>query len=277
MTAEEKIAMGFVPENLAESVIRAVSIYNSPISEIRLRENRRLSVTVGGKNVICSETCSADDIGTTISRVCKGSLYSHSDSIRDGVIATEYGIRVGVSGRAVMSSGRIECVRDICSVNIRIPHRVVGAADEALRLVREYGSLLIYSLPGMGKTTILRELIPLLASGESAARVSVIDSRYELVSGINEGDLTDVYFGYPREVGIIQSVRTMSPEYIICDEIASSADANAILSAHSAGVRVIATAHAADMDGLMKNDCIARLVKNGVFGYIFGIGESRND
>lgn len=274
MTEEEKIAIGFIPKNLSESVIRAVSVWNCPVSEIRLRENRRLSVTVGGKNVICSEICSSDDIGTTISRICKGSLYSHSDSIRDGVIATEYGIRVGVSGRAVMNGDWIECVRDICSVNIRIPHRVAGAADEVFRLVKKYGSILIYSLPGKGKTTILRELIPLLASGESAARVSVIDSRYELVSGVDEGDLTDVYFGYPRELGIIQSVRTMSPEYIICDEIASSADSDAILCAHSAGVCVIATAHAADMDGLMKNECIARLVNNGVFGYIFGVGES---
>ncbi|MBE6541914.1 MAG: hypothetical protein E7672_05660 [Ruminococcaceae bacterium] len=273
MTSEEKIAVGYLPPRLAERVVRDSAVYNSGISEIRLRVGRKMSLTIGGKNVICDMICEGGEISQTVSKICKGSLYSHSDSIRDGVITTEYGIRVGVAGYAVMNHGRIECVRDISSLNIRIPHRVKGAADKVFGLVNKYGSVLIYSLPGMGKTTILRELIPLLSSGEGARRVSVIDSRLELAAGIGEGELVDIFSGYPRDIAITQSIRTMSPEYIICDEISDQSDTAAILSAHAAGVKVIATAHAADKDGLMKNKNISSLVESGVFGYIYGIGE----
>ncbi len=273
MTDEEKIAVGYIPQKLAEIVIKLAALHNGLISEIRLREERRLSLTVGGRNVVADSSCTADDIEYTVSRVCKGSLYSHSDSIRDGVITTDCGIRVGVSGRAVVSGNKVECVRNICSVNIRIPHRIKGAADHSYALVKKYGSLLIISLPGEGKTTILRELITLLSSGENAARVSVIDTRYELTAGMKEGDIADIYLGYPRETGIAQSVRTMSPEYIICDEISTSEDAEAILKAHAAGVKVIATAHSDSRDDLMKNKNIAELIGYGVFGCIYRIGE----
>ena len=68
-------------------------------------------------------------------------------------------------------------------------------------------------------------------------------------------------------------MRTLSPQYVICDEIASAEDAGAILYAHAAGVRVVASAHGGSIEEVRKNAAICDLIDRGVFGYIFGLEE----
>ena len=272
MTETEKKALSYLPERLSDAVIRTASLWNSTVNEIRLRENRLLSITVGRKNVSCEQTCTHEEIVHTVSKICGNSLYSHSDSIREGCITTDCGIRVGVCGHAVLSDGRITLVRDITSLNIRIPHRVPGTADSLYeRMSRTTSGVLIHSKPGMGKTTLLRELIPLLASGEHAARTAVIDTRHELCAGAEVPDMTDVFYGYPRYEGILSAVRTMSPEYIICDEISTEQDAGALMYAHSAGIAVCASVHAGDAEELYRIPIVKKLLDARVFDLIYGI------
>ena len=85
-----------------------------------------------------------------------------------------------------MTDGKITAVRGITSVNIRIPHRVPHAADGLYEAVKKYGSVLVFSPPGKGKTTALGELIPLLSGGDEQKNVAVIDTRREL-SVFSEG------------------------------------------------------------------------------------------
>ena len=153
MTETENIALSYLPYRLAEAVRKTLSLWNTPVSEIRLREKRQLSVTIGGKNVTCEMLCTREDLQQTVAAVCGNSLYSHSDSIREGCITTDCGIRVGVCGHAVTSDGHISMVRDITSLNLRIPHRIPGAADELFRRMQNFPNVLIYSSPGKGKTT----------------------------------------------------------------------------------------------------------------------------
>lgn len=280
MTDEEKLACAYLPDRLASAVIQTIARWNKPISEIRLRRDGPLSVTLCGnfggfsaKNLLCGVVCTTGEIGKVVDSLCGGSLYSHSESIREGVIVTASGIRAGVSGRAVMIDGKIECMREISSVNIRIPHRIHGAADELYVIVKKFGSTLICSPPGMGKTTMLRELIPLLSEGESAAKVAVIDSRFELGAGISRDGLCDFYSGWPRYEGIMAAIRTMSPDYIICDEIADEWDVLAVSAASSAGVRMIASAHGDSLKGIRRNVNLEQLLDNGVFSCVCTITE----
>lgn len=274
MDKTELLSLSYLPPRLAGAVKRTATLYNCSISEIRLHSGRPLSLNMGGKNVQCGVNCSADEVAEVVAALCRRSLYSYSEEIREGVITTQSGIRAGVCGRATVRGGRIEAVRDITSVNIRIPHSIAGAADELYSLVKKYGSVLVYSPPGGGKTTALRSLIPLLSGGGGGRRVSVIDTRCEL-SAVNEGDgcdNADFFVSYPRSEGISAAVRTMSPEYIICDEIASAADADALVSAKSSGVNVVCSAHAGSRAELMLNKNIASLVRDGIFGCLYGIG-----
>ena len=271
MSVTEKKAISYLPPRLADAVIRKTSLWNGAVNEIRLRENRLLSITVGRKNVSCDLICTREEIAQTVARLCGNSLYSYSEAIRDGCITTDCGIRVGVCGHAVLTDGRMTLVRDITSLNIRIPHRVPGAADKLYDLTSGNRSILVYSRPGMGKTTALRELIPLLSAGENARRVAVIDTRYELCTGDSMADMTDVLYGYPRCEGIQIAVRTLSPEYIICDEISTEQDAQALLSAHSAGIAVCASIHAGSFRELSGIPMMKLLLSAQVFDIAYGI------
>lgn len=276
MTDEEKKACAYLPDRLAEAIIHTVSLWNKPFSEVRLRLDGPLSVTLcsRGKNLLCGVSCTQSELKKTVELLCAGSLYSHSESIREGVIVTDCGIRAGVAGRAVVIDGKIECVRDISSVSIRIPHRVPGAADELYEIVRRYGSTLICSPPGMGKTTMLRELIPLLSKGEDCSKAAVIDTRCELGAGMERDMLCDFYIGWPRYEGICAAVRTMSPDYIICDEIAQEDDIAAVCIASAAGVKMVASAHGDSLEGVCRSPHLKKLIDEGIFSCVCGIEQS---
>ncbi|MBP3368269.1 MAG: hypothetical protein J6L71_02435, partial [Clostridia bacterium] len=64
--------------------------------------------------------------------------------------------------------------------------------------------------------------------------------------------------------GIMSAVRTMSPEYVICDEIADGGDVAALKYARSSGVAVMASAHADGVDSLFRSESIASLISAGV-------------
>ncbi|MBQ8368566.1 MAG: hypothetical protein IJY35_01145 [Clostridia bacterium] len=264
MEGTEKRALGYLPENLREAVTRTSSLYGR-FDEIRLRLERELSVTVDGKNLLCGVKCTKADIENTVDALCQGSLYSHAEEIREGVITTDCGIRAGTAGTAVLSGGQIRCVRDISSVCIRVPHRIPGAADELYSRMNGQG-VLVFSPPGCGKTTVLRELIPLIGREK---RVAVIDTRHELAVDA-AGELVDVFAGYPRGFGIGSAVRTMSPEVIVCDEIAGEEDVRAILEAHSAGVTVCASAHGRSVEEIRRNPWLGKLMDAYVFGLLYG-------
>jgi len=274
MTALETKAISYLPSRLADAVIRTSSLWNGDIHEIRLRENQFLSITEKGKNINCELICTHDELLYTLSKLCGNSLYSYSDSIRDGCISTDCGIRAGVCGHAVLTDGRISLVRDITAINIRIPHPVPGAADklyEHLTMGNEFRSALIYSKPGMGKTTVLRELIPCLSAGSNARRTAVIDTRYELCAGMPVTGLVDVFYGYPRYEGIMNAVRTMSPEYILCDELSTDQEAKALLYAHTSGISVCASIHAGSFSEISTIPILKPLLSAHVFDLAYGI------
>ncbi len=266
MTESELKAMSYIPLSAAEAVAKAAD--GRTLNEIRLRLNGTTSVTSLGDNLPVDYVCTRADIDFTIDRLCRNSLYAHAENIRNGVIPADMGIRAGVCGRAVVEDGQVICVRDITSVVLRIPHRFPGAADLILPLCEKHTGVLIYSKPAGGKTTVLRELIPLLSK---KYRTSVIDTRFELCSDLNSGGMIDVFSGYPRYSGMTSAVRTLSPEYIICDEISTPDDIEAVRYAYSSGVRIVATTHADSLDSLYGNKSIMELIKSGIIGCLYGL------
>jgi stage III sporulation protein AA len=63
------------------------------------------------------------------------------------------------------------------------------------------------------------------------------------------GMKTDVLDGCPKAAGIMMMIRSMSPRVIITDEIGRVEDAAAIQEALNAGIRIITSAHASDIQG----------------------------
>ena len=239
-----------LPHQIAQALRRYTAL--DSVEEIRIRRNKRVCVTVCGKNHPLDAYCTEEMFRTILQELCAHSLYSHAETIRDGYISVDGGIRVGVCGRAVLCDGKLTGLREIASLCIRLPHRVYGIAAPLYEKMREGGfhdNVLVYSLPGHGKTTLLRELIPLLASGENALRIAVIDTRYELY-GKTEDDMADVLYGYPRALGMETAIRTLSPQMILCDELMTAEDLAALENCVRCGIPFCATMHAASPSGI---------------------------
>ena len=263
-------ALGYLPPRLAESAKRTAALYDAPVEEIRLRKGQRLALTIDGKNVTADAVCTGQEIAETVMSLCRHSVYAHENTIREGYIAAEGGIRAGVCGRAVTSGGMVTALSEITSVSIRIPHRVPGAGDEVLRLLRESGfrkNILIYSPPGVGKTTVLREVI----YGIRSRRLAVVDTRYELYTEEDGELMADILGGYPRAKGIEIALRTLSPELIVCDEIGSREDAAAITDGLRAGVPLLVSAHAGSYDELCEKENLASLIADSAFPVTVGL------
>ena len=251
---------------------------NAPIEEIRIRTGRTAYVTLGGKNIALRCTVSQAEVDDIVLRICDGSLYAHAHTINQGYITLDGGIRVGIVGRAAVEDERVIGVYDVSGLCFRLPHRIRGVGACVSDLLREGGGLggvLIYSAPGEGKTTLLRCVAAQMSSGIDARRVVVVDTRGELGYSLEGEDLSvDVLSGYPKALGIQIAARSMNAQLIVCDEIGDEAEVRAIIGAQNCGVPLLASAHAASVDGLLKRTGIAALHRACVFGTYVGIERS---
>lgn len=245
------------------------------IEEIRIRRGRRATAVTAAGNIMLGYIADQSDINEIMTRMCKGALYAYSDTINQGYISLPDGIRVGVGGRASCDGEKIIGIYDVCSLCVRIPHRQRRVGDEICSLLRGFDStsgVLIYSPPGVGKTTLLRGCVSILASGESPLRTVVIDTRGELGFSLEgEGLCLDVLSGYPRRIGIEIATRSMNAQLIVCDEIGDYGEAMSLVSSHNCGVPLIASAHAGNIDELMCRPGIRLLHEAGIFGAYVGI------
>ena len=252
------------------------------IEEIRLRAGRYSSVICGGENITLDVLLDSLELAQILKQMCGGSLYAYSDTINQGYISLEGGIRVGIGGRATSEGDRIVGVFDVSLLCIRIPHKASRVGCEICRIldsVDKSCGLLIYSPPGVGKTTLLRGVAAIASSGERKKRVVVIDTRGELSFELDSKSLClDVLSGYPRRLGIEIATRTLNAELMICDEIGDIDEAMALVSSHNCGVPLIASAHAGSVEQLMSRTGIRLLHEAKIFGAYVGISrDGRGD
>lgn len=267
---------------LPMEIIQYINTYFSSksIEEIRLRANKYSSCVSRGENLIIPVALEKNQISDILKKMCGGSLYAFSDTINKGYISLANGIRVGVVGRASLQSGEIIGVYDISSLCVRIPHRVHSVGQEICHLLSrlEYKKgVLIYSPPGVGKTTVLRGVCKLLSTGDTPKRVVVIDSRGELSFDMNDRTMClDILSGYPRGIGIEIASRVMNPELIVCDEIGDVEEAYELMAAANCGIPFLATAHAGSIEELLSRTGIRMLYETGVFGAYVKINREGN-
>ena len=234
------------------------------LSEIRIRRTGRCSILVAGECLPLA-ILGEDIIDALFMSVCKGTPYAFRDSIGKGYIPLFGGIRVGVVGRARYEGNRLIGISDVSSLVFRIPAARCDFGEELYSIwTRTRGGMLIFAPPGGGKTTALRYLAKRIASGRRARRVVIVDEREELMTDELFGLEIDVLSGYLRAYGISLATRTMNPELIITDEIAPE-DAAEILRSANCGVPLIASAHAASIEELMRREDIAAFAASGVF------------
>lgn len=264
-------ALSLLPEQVRAYMERSLTDIEKT-DEIHLRSGCCAVITADGRRGIrLPVRTSPADIADTVSRICGGSLYAYSGSLREGYLPAGAGVRVGVCGRAVCTGGEISSVADISALCIRIPRAAAGAADGLVSLFgKTRAGIIVYSPPGVGKTTLLRDFIAQAGTLLSLS-VAAVDSRGELTQGLLPPDcMCDALEGYPPGAGITQAARTLSPDVIVCDEICGE-DAPGVLSAARCGVPVIASAHAGSFAELLSRVYLMPLFSGGVFSYTYGI------
>ena len=268
MNTYEK-ALGLLPRRL---LTECSDIPSSEAEEFRLRAGRRATLLIGGTETpISSVPVDTSDIDSVIERATNASVHTAQTSIAKGFINCSGGIRIGLCGTGIIDKDKVTGMRGISSLAIRIPHEIRGCGQAAIDKVKAdtVGSILILSPPGYGKTTFLRECIRQLS--DSGKRVSVADERGELAAvhrGVPQFDLgkaSDIMSDVPKAQAVMMLLRAMNPQIIAMDEISSPEDVEAAETASGCGVRLIATAHAADKSELYRRPVYKRLLELGVF------------
>ena len=225
--------------------------------ELRLRADKPIMVNFKGKYQYLAPfgiterkekglKCTNTDIEECVYRAGNFSVYSVEEQIKQGFIAAKGGVRLGLAGEYVFENGKPLAIRRFTSICVRIPHETYGCAQELYDrcMSDKIRNLLIASPPGLGKTTILRDLGRIIGE-KSRKNLLICDERGEISAG-NVGETCDVVKYSDKTNAFEAGVRAMRPDIIITDEL-SERDCIALRKAMDAGVQVIATAHFSDI------------------------------
>ena len=162
------------------------------LEEIRIRVNRPIILKLGQTEIVIEYIVKPEEILDILQQICDNSIYSYQNQICNGYITLKGGHRVGISGNVVVKDGKIINITYLSSLNFRIAKQVLGASDKIIKYILNFKendvySTLIVSPPGVGKTTLLGDLVRRISNGIETLsfhgiNVGVVDERGEIAA-----------------------------------------------------------------------------------------------
>ena len=165
---------------------------------------------------------------------------------------------------------RISCIRNrqflINGLTCRVGRAIFGTISVIQDLLESEKSILILGRPGVGKTTIIREIARILAD-EMEQRVIIIDTSNEIAG---DSDIPHLGIGRARRMQVsqtefqhqvmIEAVENHMPQVIIIDEIGTELEVLAARTIAEKGVKLVGTTHGNCLENLIKNPSLAELI-----------------
>lgn len=266
-------AIELFPPELAKSINALPTTVKAELEEIRIYRGLPISIKTGNSewNLCPEHPITEKDIDYIILSATGGSYHSAAESIKHGYIPAKGGCRIGLCGEGAVRNGENATLRHISSLCVRIPKPAIGCADALIPDLcpGAFLNTLIISPPGMGKTTLLRELIRCLST--DGYHIALADERGEIASiyhGIPQFDLgphTDVISNVTKCEAAIMLIRSMGPDILAMDEITATADMPAVLEAAGCGVGLLATVHGSDISSLKQKKMFRDLFSYDIF------------
>ena len=259
------MSLSFLPKNIKAAL---ENVNFNFISEIRLRRGQPVIIEYKGEYKYINSLGIADserglisvgDIEPIINEATGGCIYNYVEQMKSGFITVEHGVRIGIAGEYVTQNGQVQAIRNLTSLNVRIPHNVIGCSDFLIEnlLFNDLHSTLLYSKPGFGKTTMLRD-IAINLSRKKKSNILVFDERNEISAtdengnGFDLGDSVDVIRCHNKKSAIASAIRAMKPNIIVTDELYGDDDIKAMEYAVNCGICVIASSHVCNKEILKK-------------------------
>ncbi|MFC1921241.1 R3H domain-containing nucleic acid-binding protein [Chloroflexota bacterium] len=165
---------------------------------------------------------------------------------------------------------RISAIRNrqgrIVGLTCRVGRAVTGTITVIEDLIQSGKSIILLGRPGVGKTTMLREVAKVLAD-DFKKRVIIVDTSNEIAG---DGDIPHPAIGHARRMQVatpslqhavmIEAVENHMPEIIIIDEMGTELEALAARTIAERGVQLIATAHGNTLQNLIMNPTLSDLI-----------------
>lgn len=271
----------YFPKRIENAISEYLKLNNTVVEEIRLRAEKPIIIKHSKGEDVLKIGVSINEILETLQHICDNSIYTYQNQICNGYITIKGGHRIGITGSAVVTDGKITNINYISNLNFRIARQVIGASNEILRYIINIEENTIYntliaSSPGAGKTTILRDTVRRLSDGIEQIKfkgktIGLVDERGEIAAvykGIAQNDVgirTDVMDNISKDIGMKLLIRSMSPQIIVADEIGKSEDVVAINYAICSGIKGIFTAHGGNLNELKLNPAIKDIITKHIF------------
>ena len=263
ITDDLDLLLNALPPHISDPLRRTED--NTGLLEVVMDLGRKPEARYPGRELVLSDReVSAEDVEYVVARIGE-----FGDDNRAGIERTLH---------------RISCIRNrrgrVVGLTCRVGRAVYGTIRVIEDLVKTGKSMLMLGRPGVGKTTMLREVARVLAD-DMNKRVVIVDTSNEIAG---DGDIPHPAIGQARRMQVktpalqhavmIEAVENHMPEVIVIDEIGTELEAAAARTIAERGVQLVATAHGNELENLIMNPTLADLV-GGIQSVTLGDEEAR--